>query len=87
EALSRISENTTGGFMDLNDKEFLIRPLGRVSSLEEIEDSLVAMHFGQPVRVKDIAQVKIAAKTKRGEGSINGKHSVIMTIQKQPTAS
>ncbi|MDZ4083049.1 MAG: efflux RND transporter permease subunit, partial [Bdellovibrionales bacterium] len=86
-ALSEISENTTGGFIDISDREFLIRPIGRVSSLEEIENSLVGMHFGQPVLVKDIAQVKVGPKIKRGEGSINAKHSVIMTIQKQPNAS
>lgn len=86
-ALSEISENTTGGFIDIGDKEFLIRPLGRVTSIEEIENSLVALHFGKPVYVKDIAEVKIGAKVKRGEGSINGKHSVIMTVQKQPNAS
>lgn len=87
EALSRISENTTGGFLDISEKEYLIRPIGRVTSIEEIENSLVGMHFGQPVLVKDVAQVKIGPKAKRGEGSINGKHSVIMTIQKQPDAS
>lgn len=86
-ALSQISENTTGGFIDIGEKEFLIRPLGRASSLEEIENSLIGMHFGQPVYVKDIAEVKIGPKVKRGEGSINGKHSVIMTVQKQPSAS
>jgi CzcA family heavy metal efflux pump len=86
-ALSEISENTTGGFIDINNKEFLIRPLGRVTSIEEIENSLVAMHFGQPVLVKDVAEVKIGPKAKRGEGSINGKHSVVMTVQKQPSAS
>jgi CzcA family heavy metal efflux pump len=86
-ALSEISENTTGGFIDINDKEFLIRPLGRASSIEEIENSFVAMHFGQPVFVKDVAEVKIGAKIKRGEGGINAKHSVIMTVQKQPNAS
>ncbi len=86
-ALSEISENTTGGFIDINDKEFLIRPIGRASSIEEIENSLVSMHFGQPVFVKDVAEVKIGAKIKRGEGSINAKHSVIMTVQKQPSAS
>lgn len=86
-ALGEISENTTGGFINIGPKEFLIRPLGRISTLEEIENSLVGMHFGQPVFVKDVAEVKIGPKAKRGEGSINGKHSVIMTIQKQPTAS
>lgn len=86
-ALSEISENTTGGFINVDDKEFLIRPLGRVSSIEEIENSLVGMHLGLPVLVKDVAEVRIGAKVKRGEGSINAKHSVILTVQKQPNAS
>jgi len=86
-ALSEISQNTTGGFINVNDKEYLIRPLGRVSSIEEVENSLVGMHLGLPVLVKDIADVKIGPKVKRGEGSINGKHSVILTVQKQPETS
>lgn len=86
-ALAEISENTTGGFIDVGDKEFLIRPIGRVSSIEEIENSLVGMHLGLPVLVKDIAEVRIGPKMKRGEGSINAKQSVILTIQKQPNAS
>lgn len=86
-ALEEISENTTGGFVDVDSKEYLIRPLGRVTSIEDIQNSLVGLHFGQSVYVKDIAEVKIGPKAKRGEGSINAKHSVILTIQKQPTAS
>ncbi len=86
-ALSEISENTTGGFIDIGDKEFLIRPLGRVSSLEEIQNSLIGMSLGFPVLVKDVAEVKIGPALKRGEGSINGKHAVVMTIQKQPGVS
>jgi CzcA family heavy metal efflux pump len=87
QSLEKISENTTGGFIDVDEKEFLIRPLGRIESVEDIENSAVGMHFGQPVLVKDVAQVRIGAKAKRGQASINGKHSVVMTIQKQPKAS
>ena len=86
-ALSEISENTTGGFIDLDGKEFLVRPLARVETEAEIENSPVGMHLGRPVLVKDVAEVRIGAKTKRGEASINGKHSVVMTIQKQPGAN
>ena len=86
-ALAEISENTTGGFIDLDGKEYLIRPLARVSSIADIENSLVGMHFGQPVLVKDVAEVRIGAKSKRGEASINARPSVILTIQKQPNAS
>lgn len=86
-ALSEISENTTGGFIDVGDKEYLIRLLGRVSGIEEIENSLIGLHLGLPVFVKDVAEVKVGSKAKRGEGSINGKHAVVMTILKQPNAS
>lgn len=86
EVLSDISQNTTGGFIDIGEKEFLIRPLGRVQTLDDIANSFVGMHLGKPVLVKDIAEIKIGAKTKRGEGSINGKHAVVMTVQKQPGA-
>jgi CzcA family heavy metal efflux pump len=87
ESLAKISENTTGGFLGVDQKEFLIRPLGRVESIEDIENSVVGMHLGKPVLVKDIAQVRIGPKVKRGEASINAKHSVLLTIQKQPGAS
>jgi Cu(I)/Ag(I) efflux system membrane protein CusA/SilA len=86
-ALSEISENTTGGFVDLDGKEFLVRPLARVESATEIENSPIGMHLGRPVLVKDVAEVRVGAKTKRGEASVNGKHSVIMTVQKQPGAN
>jgi CzcA family heavy metal efflux pump len=86
-ALQSMSENTTGGFLDIGDKEYLIRPLGRVSSLDDITNSVVGRHLGQPVFLKDVAKVAISSKTKRGEASINGKHGVILTIQKQPHAS
>lgn len=85
--LSEISENTTGGFLDIGDKEYLIRPIGRVESIEEIENTAIGLHLGQPVYVKDVASVNIGARIKRGEGSIDGRHSVVMTIQKQPGAS
>ncbi len=83
-ALSEISENTTGGFMDIDGKEFLIRPLGRVNSLSEIENSVVGLHLGKAVLVKDVAKVAIGAKTKRGKSSINGQPAILMTVQKQP---
>jgi len=86
-SLAVLSKNSTGGFIDLNQKEYLIRNIGQVKSVEEIENSVVGMNLGRPVLVKDIAQVKIGAQIKRGDGSVNGKPAVIMSIQKQPGAS
>ena len=85
--LKHLSENTTGGFVDRDEKEFLIRIVGRAFTVEDLEESVVALHLGRPVMLKDIATVEIGAQPKRGDGSINGKKAVIMTVQKQPDAS
>lgn len=83
-ALSKISSNTTGGYIDIDKKEFLIRNIGTIKSEQDILNSVVGMHLGRPVFVKDIAEVKLGPQIKRGDGSINGKPAVILSIQKQP---
>lgn len=84
EALSKISLNTTGGYIDIDQKEFLIRNIGTVKSQEDILNSTVGTHLGRPVFVKDIAEVRMGSQSKRGDGSINGNPAVIMSVQKQP---
>lgn len=84
--LAQISQNTTGGFLETEGQEFLVRNIGIIESLDDIKDTLIGLHFGRPVLVKDIAEVKEAPRLKRGDGSFNGKPSVVMTIQKQPGA-
>ena len=85
-ALAKISQNTTGGFIDVGLQEVLVRNIGAVTSLNDIQNTVVGLHFGQPVRVSDIAEVKVGARTKRGDGSYMGKPAVVMVIQKQPGA-
>ncbi|AHZ84761.1 Cobalt-zinc-cadmium resistance protein CzcA [Bdellovibrio bacteriovorus] len=85
--LSDVSQNSTGGFIDLEGQEFLIRNIGAVKEKEEIMNSVVGMHLGRPVLVKEIADVVEGPQTKRGDGSINGKPGVILTVQKQPGAN
>lgn len=86
-ALAKISLNTTGGYIDLDQKEFLIRNIGTIRSEDDIRNTVVGLHLGRPVLVKDIAEVKIGAQIKRGDGSVNGKPAVILSIQKQPGAN
>ncbi|MBA2405703.1 MAG: efflux RND transporter permease subunit, partial [Bdellovibrionales bacterium] len=85
-SLAEIGLNTSGGFIDIGDKEYLIRTVGRAENIDHIRQSFVGLHLGNPVTVKDIAEVKIGAFFKRGNGSVNGKPSVVMTVQKQPNA-
>ena len=84
--LEKISQNTTGGFLDVGAQELLVRNIGAVSSIEDIRKTVVGLHFGRPVFVDEIAEVIEGARTKRGDGSYQGQPAVIMTIQKQPGA-
>ncbi|MEN0059759.1 MAG: efflux RND transporter permease subunit [Bdellovibrio sp.] len=84
--LAQISQNTTGGFLEKDGQEFLVRNMGVIESIEDIKGTLIGLHFGRPILVRDIAEVVEAPRLKRGDGSFNGKPSVVMTIQKQPNA-
>lgn len=85
--LSELSLNATGGFINIEKSESLIRVLGSVRDKEEILNSVVGSHLGKPVLVKEIAEVVEAPQTMRGDASVNTKPSVIMSIQKQPGTS
>ncbi len=82
--LAQISQNTTGGFLEKDGQEYLVRNIGVIETLEDIKRTLIGLHFGRPVLIGDIAQVVESPRLKRGDGSFNGKPSVVMTIQKQP---
>ena len=85
-ALRGFSANTSGGFLELNGREYLIRHLGRTSRLEDLSNLAVGGKQGQPILLRQIAEVTFAAAIKRGEGGFAGKPAVILGIQKQPTA-
>jgi CzcA family heavy metal efflux pump len=48
---------------------------------------VVDLKAGRPTLLRDVAEVKIGAALKRGEGSHNGRPAVILGIQKQPAAN
>lgn len=85
--LSDISRNTTGGFIDIDKKEYLIRNIGITKNKDDILKSVVGVHLGRPILVRDIAVVEELPQTKRGDASVNAKEAVILSIQKQPGAS
>ncbi len=90
EALKGFSANTSGGFLELNSREYLIRNLatgtGNSTRLEDLARLPVAFKEGQPVLLNQVAVVKFAPAIKRGDAGLNGQPAVILGIQKQPDA-
>ncbi|RYF83777.1 MAG: efflux RND transporter permease subunit [Comamonadaceae bacterium] len=85
-ALQGFSANTSGGFLELNGREYLIRHLGRTSKLEDLRRLAVGSRNGQPILLHQVAQVSFAPAIKRGDAGFEGQSAVILGVQKQPTA-
>jgi Cu(I)/Ag(I) efflux system membrane protein CusA/SilA len=52
--------------IELNNVEYIIRGLGYVKSLNDLELSVVAVRNNVPVRIKDVAHVNFGPATRRG---------------------
>jgi len=85
-ALRGFAANTSGGFIDLNSREYLIRNVGRTNRLEDVKGLAVTYRNGSPVLMDQVATVRFAAAFKRGDAGLNGKPAVIISVQKQPAA-
>lgn len=87
EAVEASNQNSSGGVFMEKGQEYLIRGLGRVYSVDDIRNSVVKVRDKVPVLVRDLAEVKIDAATKIGDGSVNARPAVVISIQKQPGAN
>jgi HME family heavy-metal exporter len=85
-ALRQFGANTAGGFVDQHAREYLIRNLGRTNRLEDLGKLTVAYRKGVAVQLRQLASVDYAPRVKRGDAGYMGKPSVILTVQKQPSA-
>ncbi len=52
--------------LEFNRVEYLIRALGYVKSLSDLEQSVVAVHNNVPIRLKDVAKIHFGPATRRG---------------------
>jgi len=85
-ALRDFGANTSGGFLEGQGREYLIRQIGRSARIEDLQNLVVSVKNGQSILLKQVADVKLAPAIKRGDGSYNGKPAVILSVQKQPSA-
>lgn len=83
-ALAQFGTNSGGGFTDLNSREYLIRNIGRSTSLDDLRNIVVTKIGDRPVYLSQVASVAFAPKTKRGDAGYQGRPAVIVSVEKQP---
>lgn len=84
QALAQFGSNTGGGFTDQYSREFLIRNVGRTQNIEDLANVVVASVDGQPVLLRQVAEVGFAPRLKRGDAGYQGQSAVIVSVEKQP---
>ncbi len=82
-ALAQFGSNSPGGFSEQYSREFLIRNVGRTTSLDDLRSLVVASVNGRAILLRQIADVEFAARMKRGEAGYMGKPAVIVSVEKQ----
>ncbi|MBD2077984.1 efflux RND transporter permease subunit [Phormidium sp. FACHB-592] len=86
EAVAAANVNAPGGYLITPDREKLIRGIGRIEDIQALEQSVITARNGTPVRISDVAAVKIGAAVKRGDASVNAQKAVVAIVNKQPLA-
>ncbi len=78
-ALETNNANQGARYLEDRGEGYVVRAAGRLAGLKEIADVVVAARGGVPVRIGDIAQVRIGRDLRTGAGSEDGKEVVIGT--------
>ncbi len=78
------NSNAPGGFLIGGGQELLIRGIGQVTSISDLQRSVVKVENGKPILLQDVAEVKTGTALKRGDASFKGQPAVVLMINKQP---
>ncbi len=84
EAVGAATQNSSGGYLVRDNRELLVRHLGRLHSIEELADVVIAGDRDRPVRVRDVARVVEGPQYRRGSAAVNAAPGVILVVFKQP---
>src|SRR5712692_7939196 len=66
EALGRSNANAGGNYIEHGEEQYVVRGLGTLGSVRDVEDVVVTARGGTPIRVRDLARVTIGAFPRRG---------------------
>lgn len=82
-----ISQNSTGGVLREFGNEYVVRGMARSSDVDVLGNTFIKSANGKPIRISDIAEVKIGGAPKMGYASGNAKPAIIISISKQPNGN
>lgn len=80
DAVAQNNANAGGNILEKDDEKYVVRGVGLIKTLEDIDHIVVKQVGGTPVYVRDVAEVRIGHAVRHGAAVLNGKHEVITGI-------
>lgn len=87
DASRQANSNSSGGFISQYGNEYIVKGIGRTNDVVALGQSLVKTVDGNAVKIEDVAEIRVGAAPKIGDGSLRGEPAVIMTVMKQPATN
>ncbi|GAB3657475.1 CusA/CzcA family heavy metal efflux RND transporter [Ramlibacter alkalitolerans] len=79
-ALEKNNANQGAGYIERRGEQYLVRAPGQVRSIDDIREVIVGKAQGQPVRIRDIADVDLGRELRTGAATENGQEVVLGTV-------
>lgn len=86
-AAQEANKNAAGGFMNEYNNEYIVSGIGRTTDIPELGKAVVKTSNNSIIKIEDVAEIKMGASVKIGDGSLRGEPAVILTVMKQPNTN
>jgi heavy metal efflux system protein len=79
-ALRQSNQNVGGGYVVRSGEASLVQGVARTATIAQVEDIVIEAHHGVPVRVRDVAEVRIGHAIRRGGVTAEGEGEAVLGL-------
>jgi heavy metal efflux system protein len=76
-AIENNNQNVGGNILENNSDQYIVRGVGLIKNLTDIENIVLKSHEGTPTYIKDVAQVRIGEAVRMGAAMKNDKDEAV----------
>jgi len=80
EALKNNNANFSGGIINHNSEQYIVRGLGLINKLDDLRHIVVKYENGVPICIKDIGRIEYGSALRQGAATKDGKGEVVLGI-------
>ncbi len=80
DAVAKNNANAGGNILEKDSEKYVVRGVGLIKTLDDINNIVVKEAHGTPVFVRDVAEVRIGHAVRHGAAVVNGKHEGVTGI-------